>query len=89
MRERRELWLSGEGGYHTYRIPALSVTTTGTLLAFCEGRKHSRADAGEIDTLLVRAADAGVLRPGVAGGSSRLGQQSSRAEPGREPCTTK
>ena len=33
------LWHSGEGGYHTYRIPALVVTTQGTLLAFCEGRR--------------------------------------------------
>ena len=32
--------------------PALEVTAQGTLLAFCEGRKHSRADAGEIDLLL-------------------------------------
>ena len=29
------------------------------MLAFCEGRKHSRADAGEIDTLLRRSTDGG------------------------------
>ena len=34
-----ELFRSGEGGYHTYRIPALVVTAKGTLLAFCEGRR--------------------------------------------------
>ena len=29
------LFISGEGGYDTYRIPALAVTTEGTVLAFC------------------------------------------------------
>lgn len=36
------LFISGQGGYHTYRIPALVVTTQGTVLAFCEGRKDHR-----------------------------------------------
>ena len=57
--ERQDLWVSGQGGYHTYRIPALSRTTAGTVLAFCEGRRHSRADAGEIDLLLRRSRDGG------------------------------
>jgi sialidase-1 len=56
---RTDLWVAGEGGYHTYRIPALTVGRGGTLLAFCEGRKHSRADAGEIDLLLRRSTDGG------------------------------
>jgi len=59
MIDKQDLWVSGEGGYHTYRIPALCVTTQGTVLAFCEGRKHSRADAGEIDLLLRRSTDGG------------------------------
>ncbi len=50
---------SGEGGYHTYRIPALIVTKKGTLLAFCEGRKNGRGDSGEINTLLRRSFDGG------------------------------
>jgi sialidase-1 len=50
---------SGQGGYHTYRIPALIVTTKGTLLAFCEGRKDGRSDAGDIDLLLKRSLDGG------------------------------
>jgi sialidase-1 len=57
--EFQDLFVSGDGGYHTYRIPALAVTTRDTLLAFCEGRKHSRADAGEIDLLLRRSLDGG------------------------------
>jgi hypothetical protein len=29
--KQQSLWESGKGGYHTYRIPALVVTTNGTL----------------------------------------------------------
>ena len=57
--ERQDLFVAGTGGYHTYRIPALAVTTSGTLLAFCEGRRHGRSDAGEIDMLLRRSLDGG------------------------------
>ena len=53
------LFISGEGGYHTYRIPALAVSARGTLLAFAEGRKHGRGDAGEIDLILRRSFDSG------------------------------
>ncbi len=56
---RTDLWVGGEGGYHTYRIPALAVSPRGTLLAFCEGRRHSRSDWGEIDLLLRRSPDGG------------------------------
>ncbi|MDH4240464.1 MAG: glycoside hydrolase, partial [Phycisphaerae bacterium] len=42
------IYESGKQGYHTYRIPALIVTSKGTLLAFCEGRKTSRSDHGDI-----------------------------------------
>lgn len=56
---RQDLFVSGEGGYHTYRIPALAVTVDGVLLAFVEGRKHGRGDAGEIDLVLRRSADGG------------------------------
>ena len=42
-----------------YRIPALVVTRTQTLLAFCEGRKNSRSDSGDIDLLLKRSTDGG------------------------------
>ena len=50
---------SGTGGYHTYRIPAIIATKKGTLLAFCEGRKGSRSDTGDIDMLVSRSGDAG------------------------------
>ncbi|MCL4695405.1 MAG: glycoside hydrolase, partial [Candidatus Hydrogenedentes bacterium] len=54
-----DVYVSGEDGYHTYRIPALVVTNTGALLAFCEGRKNSASDAGDIDLLLKRSTDSG------------------------------
>ena len=53
------VYVSGEEGYHTFRIPALVVTTKGTLLAFCEGRKDNRRDHGDIDLLLKRSTDLG------------------------------
>ena len=54
-----ELFRAGEGGYFTYRIPALVTTTRGTLLAFCEGRKSSAGDSGDIDVLVRRSLDRG------------------------------
>src|SRR5256885_5507006 len=56
---RRDVFFGGREGYHTYRIPALVVSTNGTLLAFCEGRKASSADSGRIDLLLKRSTDGG------------------------------
>jgi sialidase-1 len=53
------IFTAGEGGYHTYRIPSLIVTARGTLLAFCEGRKHSRSDTGDIALLVKRSTDGG------------------------------
>lgn len=57
--EFTDVFLAGQGGYHTYRIPALIVTTNGTVLAFCEGRRNGRGDSGDIDLLLKRSTDGG------------------------------
>lgn len=54
-----DLYIGGEDGYHTYRIPSLLVTNKGTLLAFCEGRKGGRGDSGNIDLLVRRSEDGG------------------------------
>jgi len=54
-----QAFVSGIGGYHTYRIPALIVSRDGALLAFCEGRKNSRSDTGDIDLLVKRSTDRG------------------------------
>jgi len=57
--ERTPVFAAGEGGYHTYRIPAAVVTKAGTVLAFAEGRKASRGDSGDIDLLVKRSTDGG------------------------------
>lgn len=56
---QQPVFTAGEGGYHTYRIPSLIATKKGTLLAFCEGRKKGRGDAGDIDLVLRRSFDGG------------------------------
>jgi sialidase-1 len=57
--ESIDVYVHGTDGYHTYRIPSLLVTTKGTLLAFCEGRRISRSDTGDIDMLVKRSEDGG------------------------------
>ena len=54
-----EVFVAGDGGYHTYRIPSAIVTPQGTLLAFAEGRRAGAADAGDIDLVLRRSHDGG------------------------------
>ena len=56
---KTNVFVSGEGGYHTYRIPSLILSQEGTLLAFCEGRKTGRGDHGDLDLLLRRSEDQG------------------------------
>lgn len=53
------LFTAGENGYNTYRIPAVVQATDGSLLAFCEGRKSGRGDAGNIDIVMKRSTDGG------------------------------
>ena len=52
-------YVSGDGGYDTYRIPATVVTGRGTVLAFAEGRHNSAGDTGNIDVVLRRSTDGG------------------------------
>ena len=54
-----DLFVSGTRGYHTFRIPSLIPSRKGTLLAFCEGRRNSGADTGDIDIVLRRSTDHG------------------------------
>jgi len=56
---QKDIFVSGTDGYHTFRIPALSVAPDGTLLAFAEGRKKNKSDTGDIDLLLKRSFDGG------------------------------
>jgi sialidase-1 len=57
--DQTDVFVSGRDGYHSYRIPAILCAKNGDLLAFCEGRKNSGGDAGDIDLLLKRSADDG------------------------------
>ncbi len=58
-RHTEPIYVSGEGGYHTFRIPAAVVTAKGTVLAFAEGRRNSASDTGDIDLVLRRSEDRG------------------------------
>lgn len=53
-----DIFVSGEEGYKTFRIPAIVKSKAGTLLAFCEGRNGS-GDTGNIDLILRRSTDGG------------------------------
>lgn len=50
---------AGHEGYTSFRIPAVVATRSGTLLAFCEGRRDSAADHGHIEIVLKRSTDGG------------------------------
>jgi sialidase-1 len=54
-----DVFVAGEGAYHTYRIPSVIATPNGALLAFAEGRRAGAGDAGDIDLVLRRSVDAG------------------------------
>jgi sialidase-1 len=56
---RKDVFVRHGDGYHTYRIPVMVATSKGTLLLFCEGRRHSRRDGGDIDMILKRSEDGG------------------------------
>jgi hexosaminidase len=53
------VFVSGQDGYHTFRIPSVIVTAKGVVLAFAEGRKKSTSDTGDIDLVLKRSTNGG------------------------------
>src|SRR5262245_18636527 len=53
------LFAAGKDGYHTFRIPVLTVTPRGSVLAICEGRKNSTGDHGDVDLVFKRSTDGG------------------------------
>lgn len=56
---RTPLFTAGEGGYASYRIPALMTTPQHTVLAAAEARKHNRSDWGHIDLSYRLSRDSG------------------------------
>lgn len=63
MLEHRDVFVSGQDGYHTFRIPAIEAAADGSLVAFAEARKHNMADPGmennDIDLVMKRSTDHG------------------------------
>jgi len=54
-----DVFVSGEDGYHTFRIPAIIRAANGELLAFAEGRVNHGGDSGDIDIVMKRSTDGG------------------------------
>jgi len=57
--EKTNLFEEGADGFCSYRIPGIIVTAKGSALAYCEARKYSSADWGEIEIHLRRSSDGG------------------------------
>ena len=59
-----DVFISGQDGYHTFRIPAVETAANGSLIAFAEARKYNAADPGfgqqEIDLVYKRSTNNGV-----------------------------
>jgi sialidase-1 len=57
--EKLHLFEAGTGGHKLYRIPGIVVTAKGSVLAYCEARKHTGLDWDDIEILLRRSNDGG------------------------------
>ncbi|MCF1713012.1 glycoside hydrolase [Flavihumibacter sp. RY-1] len=53
------VFVSGEEGHKSYRIPAIISLPDGKLLAFCEGRVNHAGDFGDINIVLKTSTDGG------------------------------
>lgn len=74
---------AGEGGYHTYRIPASVVVRDGAVVLFLEGRKDGQDDFAAIDLLCLRSLDGGHTwsRPQVIYAEGPLSERISIGNP--------
>lgn len=57
--EKTNVFIAGVGGFTGYRIPGIVVTKKGSVLVYCEARKYSKADWGEIEIHFRRSTDGG------------------------------
>lgn len=56
---QQPVFVSGEEGHKSYRIPAIISLPNGELLAFCEGRVNNSADFGDINIVMKRSRNKG------------------------------
>jgi sialidase-1 len=56
---KTDLFEAGQGGHKLYRIPGIVVTAKGSVLAYCEARRHTGLDWDDIEILLQRSTDGG------------------------------
>lgn len=82
---------SGENGIKRYRIPGVIASTSGTLIAYCEARRNSSADWGEIEVHMSRSTDNGLTWSppvSVAHHGDRIeGNPTKKTEDGRSEQT--
>ena len=57
--EKVPVFISGNDGYKSYRIPAIISLPNGDLLAFCEGRVNGGGDFGHVNIVMKRSSDKG------------------------------
>ena len=57
--EKIDLFEAETDGYAHYRVPAITVSAKGTVLAFAEARRSSYGDWGPQDILMRRSYDGG------------------------------
>ncbi|MBS1760774.1 MAG: exo-alpha-sialidase [Bacteroidetes bacterium] len=53
------VFVSGQEGYKSFRIPAVITAPNDDLLAFCEGRVHNAGDFGDVKIVMKRSSDKG------------------------------
>jgi sialidase-1 len=58
--QKMDLFEENTDGFVLYRIPGIVVTSKGSVLAYCEARKYSGADRGEIEIHMRRSTDGGL-----------------------------
>jgi len=56
---KTDVFVAGQDGIHTCRIPAMIMAPSGALLVFCEARKEGIRDASPTDMVLKRSLDGG------------------------------
>lgn len=89
MLTKQDLFEGERGGHKIYRIPGIVVTAKGTVLAYCEARRDSLGDYGEITTFLRRSTDGGKTF-GKPKQISHFGERVTRptTKPNEEPQQT-